>query len=89
MGPKRFYSQNFSLFIVKFQKLGFIAPLRVYFASLYCMHQLCFNTAITVRFCSIFSQTMRDYLIKQLLTLENTNNLLYQKGSDANGSPPL
>jgi len=27
MGPKRFYSQNCSLFIVKFQKLGFSAPL--------------------------------------------------------------
>jgi len=29
MGPKRFYSQNFSLFIVKFKKLGFSAPLIV------------------------------------------------------------
>jgi len=28
MGPKSFYSQNFSLFIVKFKKLGFSAPLR-------------------------------------------------------------
>jgi len=27
MGPKRFWSQNFSLFIVKFKKLAFIAPL--------------------------------------------------------------
>jgi len=27
MGPKRFYSQNVSLFIVKFKKLGFSAPL--------------------------------------------------------------
>jgi len=27
MGPKRFYSQNFSIFIVKFKKLGFSAPL--------------------------------------------------------------
>jgi len=27
MGPKRFYSQKFSLFIVKFKKLGFSAPL--------------------------------------------------------------
>jgi len=27
MGPKRFYSQNFSLFIVKFKKLGLSAPL--------------------------------------------------------------
>jgi len=28
MGPKRFYSQNFSLFIVKFKKSGFSAFLR-------------------------------------------------------------
>jgi len=28
MGPKRFYRQNFSLFLVKFKKLGFSAPLR-------------------------------------------------------------
>jgi len=28
MGPKRFKSQNFSLFIGKFKKLGFSAPLR-------------------------------------------------------------
>jgi len=28
MGPKRIYSQNFSLFIVKFKKLGFSAPLK-------------------------------------------------------------
>jgi len=27
MGPKRFYSQNFSLCIVKFKKLGSSAPL--------------------------------------------------------------
>jgi len=27
MEPKRFYSQNFSLFIVKFKKLGFSALL--------------------------------------------------------------
>jgi len=27
MGPKRFSSQNFSLFIVKFQKLDFSTPL--------------------------------------------------------------
>jgi len=27
MGPKHFKSQNFSLFIVKFNKLGFSAPL--------------------------------------------------------------
>jgi len=27
MGPKRFYSQNCSLFIVKFKKLGLSAPL--------------------------------------------------------------
>jgi len=27
MGPKHFASQNFSLFIVKFKKLGFSAPL--------------------------------------------------------------
>jgi len=27
MGPKRFISQNFSLFIVKFKKLGFSAPI--------------------------------------------------------------
>jgi len=27
MEPKRFYSQNFSLFIVKFKKLWFSAPL--------------------------------------------------------------
>jgi len=27
MGPKRFWRQNFSLFIVKFKKLGFSAPL--------------------------------------------------------------
>jgi len=26
-GTKRFYSQNFSLFLVKFKKLGFSAPL--------------------------------------------------------------
>jgi len=31
MGPKRFYSQNFSLFIVKFKKLGFSALLIFYF----------------------------------------------------------
>jgi len=30
MGPKRFYSQNFSLFIVKFKKLGFSAPLMLF-----------------------------------------------------------
>jgi len=29
VGPKRFQSQNFSLFIVKFKKLGFSAPLRL------------------------------------------------------------
>jgi len=28
MGPKRFYSRNFSLFIVKFKKLWFSAPLK-------------------------------------------------------------
>jgi len=28
MGPNRFYSQNFSLLIVKFKKLGFSAPLK-------------------------------------------------------------
>jgi len=28
MGAKRFYSQNFSLFIAKFKKLGFSAPLK-------------------------------------------------------------
>jgi len=28
MGPKRFSSQNFSLFTVKFKKLGFSAPLK-------------------------------------------------------------
>jgi len=27
MGPKRFWSQKFSLLIVKFKKLGFSAPL--------------------------------------------------------------
>jgi len=27
MGPKRFLSEKFSLFIVKFKKLGFSAPL--------------------------------------------------------------
>jgi len=27
MGPKCFWRQNFSLFIVKFKKLGFSAPL--------------------------------------------------------------
>jgi len=27
VGPKRFYGQNVSLFIVKFKKLGFSAPL--------------------------------------------------------------
>jgi len=27
MGPKRFETQNFSLFLVKFKKLGFSAPL--------------------------------------------------------------
>jgi len=30
MGPKRFYSQNFSQFLVKFKKLRFIARLRQY-----------------------------------------------------------
>jgi len=30
MGPKRFQSQKFSLFIVKFKKLGFSAPLRLF-----------------------------------------------------------
>jgi len=29
MGPKLFYRQNFSLFLVKFKKLGFGAPLSV------------------------------------------------------------
>jgi len=29
MGPKRFWSQNFSLFLVKFKKLRFSAPLIV------------------------------------------------------------
>jgi len=29
MGPKRFQSQNLSLLIVKFKKLGFSVPLRV------------------------------------------------------------
>jgi len=33
MVPKRFYSQNFSLLIVKFKKLGFSNPL-IYFPSL-------------------------------------------------------
>jgi len=28
MGAKRFYSQNFSQFMVKFKKLGFSAPLK-------------------------------------------------------------
>jgi len=31
MGPKRFYRQNFSLFLVKFIKLGFSAPLIIDF----------------------------------------------------------
>jgi len=30
MGPKRFWSENFSLFIVKLMILGFSAPLRLY-----------------------------------------------------------
>jgi len=29
MGSKRFYSPNFSLFIVKFKKLGFSAPFNI------------------------------------------------------------
>jgi len=29
MGPKRFQRQDFSLFIVKFKKLGFSAPLKL------------------------------------------------------------
>jgi len=33
MGPKRFQSQNFSLFIVKLKKLGFSAPLCITFAN--------------------------------------------------------
>jgi len=33
MGPKRFYSQNFSLFIVKFNKLGFYCSLNNIFPS--------------------------------------------------------
>jgi len=30
MEPKRFYSQNFSLLIVKYKKLGLSAPLSVF-----------------------------------------------------------
>jgi len=28
MGPKRFWSQNFSLYVVRFKKLGFSAPFK-------------------------------------------------------------
>jgi len=33
MGTKRLQSQNFSLFLVKFKKLGFIATLRIFISD--------------------------------------------------------
>jgi len=49
MGPKGFYRQNFSLFIVKFKKLGFIAPL------------ICMNVYLFVKNVLVFREKYGRY----------------------------